>query len=349
MKSALPFSTISKKSTKVSGSTLKSASNIPIRSPEEFSIASITAGPFPVVFNNSLSASWGFSKIIFDQKDSLYKTHIYECDTGIVNIYLATSKSSVDWKIKHLLSPEDFNNVTWNVPEKDGKMKVTPLVSDIIKHNEKFYSYAYGDDSQKKTYIGLLTSDSLDGEYTISKKPLLSPNPSSKFSNNDVYHPKVIKTDSSWIMFYTAKNDNNEEFICAAKSIDLINWSVIKENIIPRNNGWNSALYNQLCSQVKIKNDTLFLWATGAKEVGDYNNPNKGNPMDLCIGKFYTLLPILNFKECPGNPIFGGNPIFEFENDHIGASFQEIEIDDYITTYYHGKGTSGKNYTILIK
>lgn len=306
-------------------------------------------GPYPSKFSNTLNFSWGFSKIIFNQKDSIYRTHIYECDTDSVNLYLATSKNSFNWDIKHLLSPKDFKNVSWNVPAEDGTMKVTPLISEVINYNEKFFSFAYGDDATMKTYIGLLISDSLDGKYKIIDKPLLSPDSNSYFSNNDVYHPKVVKTDSCWMMFYTAKNIKKEAYTCVAKSNDLISWNVLKENIIPRNKGWNSALFNQLCAQVKIKNDTLFLWSTGAKDVGDYKNPNKGNAMDACIGKFYTLLPKIDFKECPGNPVFGGNPIFESENDHVGAAFQEIIIDGYKTTFYHAKGSSTRKYTIFVR
>jgi hypothetical protein len=71
--------------------------------------------------------------------------------------------------------------------------------------------------------------------------------------------------------------------------------------------------------------------------------------LDACIGKFFTILPEIEFKECSGNPIFGGDPTFDFENDHVGANFQEIEIDGYKTTFYHAIGTSGRNYTILLK
>ena len=262
---------------------------------------------------------------------------------------MASSKDLGKWTIKHLLSPEEFNGLSWNAPAANGKMKVTPLISDVIYFNNQFYSFAYGDDADEKTYISVLTSPSLDGPYTIQKDPILSPNPKSKFSNHDVYFPKVVRFKDSWLMYYTAKNESKEEFICLAQSSDLKTWKTVKENIIPRNNGWNSGLSNQLCAQVKIKDNQIHIWATGIKDVGDYSQPNKGNAMDECIGEFYSSTPGSGFIEAPGNPIFGGNPTFDFENDHIGGAFQELIHEGYKYTFYHGKGRTSKNYTILVK
>lgn len=304
---------------------------------------------YPVRFSDSLKGSWGFSKILLDPKDHLFKTHLFECDTEWVNLYLATSKDLSKWDIQTVLQPKQFKNASWNVAAKDGKMKVTPLISDVVFHENKYYSFAYGDDKEERTYIGLLIADSLEGVYNINSKPILSPNPKSKFSNHDVYFPKVVKNGEGWLMFYTAKNNQNEEFLSCATSKNLLDWKVLKENIIPRNKGWNSALFNQICAQIKLKKDSITLWVTGAKDVGDYNNPNKGNVMDACIGKFTAHKDSLNFTELPGNPIFGGNPVFDFENDHIGGAFQELDFNNYTYTFYHGKGRSSKNYTILLR
>lgn len=304
---------------------------------------------YPVKFSDSLIGSWGFSKIIFDKKDSFFKTQIFECDTDVVNLYLAKSKDLNSWSIKHLLSPSDFKNIPWNAASYSGEMKVTPLISDVIFHKGVYYSFVYGDDAKNKTYISVLTSKSLDGPYKINPNPILSPNPKSEFSNQDVYFPKVVKHKNLWIMYYTSKNKKNEEFICEANSTDLIHWDVKHENILPRNNGWNSGMKNLLSAQIKIINNQIHIWATGIKDVGDFNNPNKGNAMDVCIGKFYKPIHEISFIEESGNPIFGGNPTFNFENDHIGGAFQEIEFEGYKFTFYHGKGRSSKNYTILLK
>ena len=306
-------------------------------------------GPYPVKFSDSLKGSWGFSKIILDYKDSLFKTHLFECDTDVVNLYVATSKNLNTWEVKHLLEPNDFKNIPWNVPDKNHKMKVTPLISDVVYYNEKYYSFAYGDDAEEKTYISVLTSDSLEGKYKIHPLPLISPNPKSKFSNHDVYFPKIIRNDSLWLMYYTSKNEQNEEFLCVAKSDNLMDWKVVKENVLTRNQGWNAGMKNLLCAQVKIVNRQIHLWATGTKDVGNYKKPNKGNALDVCIGKFHAPLNPYSFTEDVGNPIFGGNPTFDFENDHIGGAFQEIDYENYTYTFYHGKGRSGKEYTILVK
>lgn len=306
-------------------------------------------GSYPVKFSDSLKGSWGFSKIVLDKKDNLFKTHLFECDTNEVNLYLATSENLNNWKIKHLLNPNDFKNIVWNAPDVNNKMKVTPIISDVIFFQEKYYSFAYGDDSEKKTKIGVLTSNSLEGKYKVHPSPVVVPNSESKFSNDDVYFPKVVRADSLWLMFYTSRNKKKESFLCVAKSDDLINWKVIDENILPRNKGWNSGLKNMLCAQVKIITNKIHIWVTGAKEVGNYRKPNKGNSMDICIGEFRSPMNSFKFTEVKGNPTFGGNPTFELENDHIGGVFQEIFYENYLYTFYHGKGRAGKEYTILMK
>ena len=117
-----------------------------------------------------------FSKIILDKRDSLFKTHLFECDTNEINLYLATSRNLNTWKIKHLLEPNDFRNVSWNAPDINNKMKVTPIISDVVFFQQKYYSFAYGDDAKKKTHIGILTSNSLEGDYKIHSSPAISPN-----------------------------------------------------------------------------------------------------------------------------------------------------------------------------
>ena len=84
---------------------------------------------------------------------------------------------------------------------------------------------------------------------------------------------------------------------------------------------------NMLCAQVKIIKNKIHIWVTGTKEVGSYQSPTKGNAMDICIGKFEAPTNSLEFTEAKGNPTFGGNPTFAFENDHIGGVFQEIIYD----------------------
>ena len=306
-------------------------------------------GHYPVKLSDSLKGSWGFSKIILDKKDSLFKTHLFECDTDVVNLYIATSKNLSSWKIKHLLEPNDFRGVVWNAPDIDHKMKKTPIISDIVLFEDKYYSFAFGDNKFKKTFISVLISDSLEGKYKVHPFPLVSPNLESGFSNDDVYFPKVVRSDSSWLMFYTSRSKQKDSFLCVAKSNNLIDWTVIREDVLPRNKGWNSGIKNMICAQVKVINNKLYLWVTGTKDVGDFSSPNKGNSMDICIGKFYAPLNSYNFKEAKGNPVFGGNPSFEAENDHVGAAFQEINYGNYIYTFYHGKGRAGKKYTILMK
>lgn len=319
-------------------------SNIEIKQPVVF----WNKGYTPMEFDKTLKGSWGFSKIIRDPKNQKFYTHLYNCDTDQVSIYLSKSENLSTWETKKVLDPEQFKNTPWNVANADGKMKVTPLLSDIILKDSVYYCFAYGDDADEKTYIGLLKTTNLK-EYEIINQPILSPNPTSDFSNNDVYYPKVLQVNNDYLMFYTAKNQRNEEFISVAQSKDLVQWSVLKENIVPRNTGWNAALYNQLTAQVELHGDSIILWATGAKEVGELAKPNKGNPLDLCIGIFKAHKDSLLFHENPGNPVFGGNPTLDSENDHIGGAFQTIQFNNYNYTFYHGKGLNTNNYRILIR
>lgn len=294
--------------------------------------------------------SWSFSKIIFDKKRKHFVSHLFQCDTNHVSIYLAYSDSLSKWQVDNvpILIPDNFQNTYWNAPNNKGEMMVTPLISDIIIHNNQYYLFVYGDNSNDNTFISLITTDSLHEKYNIHKKHLLQFNKESSYSNHDVYYPKVLKYKDKWLMFYTSKNNNNDEVICKAISDDLHLWKTVKENIIPRNtNGWNSNSKNQLTAQVKLSNDTIYLWVTGTKTVEDQNNEfNKGNVQDIAIGKYYSIDGANDFSEMTGNPIFGGNPLFSNENDHVGATFQEIFFVDSTYTFFHSKGVNSPYYKV---
>ena len=325
--------------------TITEINNFSISQPVVFwNVANFSARVFP----NS-KKSWSFGKILFDEKTNKFVTHLFECDTNRVSIYLAYSDNLSKWKAneKPILIPDNFKDIYWNAPNNKGEMTVTPLISDVIMHDEKYYIFVYGDNTQENTFISLLTADSLNGLYTIHKKPLLQFNQESSYSNHDVYYPKILKYKKKWLMFYTAKNKNNDEVICKAISYDLRIWKTMKENIIPRNNGWSSNPKNQLTAQVKLINDTIYLWATGTKTVKDLNkNLNKGNVQDIAIGKYYSIDGGNNYSEMKGNPIFGGNPLSASENDHVGAAFQEITLADTTYTFFHSKGVSKPYYKV---
>lgn len=328
--------------------TIKNSSNFSINKPIVF--WNLKKEPH-FVFPNS-KKSWGFGKVIYEEKKNRFTSHIFECDTNRVSLYLSHSKDLKNWiRDKNpTLTPLDFKNISWNAPDKNGKMTVTPLVSDIIYHEKKYYVFVYGDNSKNNTYIGLLTCDSLNGEYKIKKQPILSPNKKSKFSNHDVYFPKIVRYKDQWLMFYTSKNEKNEEVISKAISNDLISWTTIKEDIIYKNNGWNQNRKNQLTAQVQNINDTILIWTTGTKIAKENNRVyKKGNVLDIAIGKFYSLDGGNTFIEFKGNPIIGGCPKLASENDHIGACFQEILYNNKIHTIYHSKGIDSAHYKIKIR
>lgn len=300
-------------------------------------------------FTNDLKGSYGFSSIVYDSTKMKFYTHLHECDNEKVNIYNASSNDLLNWDIVLGLTPKDFKAVSWNKPLRNKKLTATPMPSEVILFEGKYYHFMYADDEELYSRIGLMTSENFEGPYQIKQTALVEPNPNSQFSNKDVYHPKVIFYNGSWWMFYTSKNEEKDEFISLAQSSNLTKWKVVKENIIKRNDGWNNGLKNQMVAQVKVKNDSLYLWTTGIKKLGDFENLNKGNVMDQCIGKFACTDTNFNFEELPGNPIFCGNPTSENENDHIGAAFQEVFYNNYNFTFYHAKGRNNRNYTILIK
>lgn len=307
---------------------------------------------FPVVFWKTntksepwinLDGSWSFSQIVYDSAQQNYFTHLYPCNSLQFDILVASSKNLLNWEIKRqpVIPASLFNEVQWNYPK-----GTAPLISDIIHHNNRFHSFCYSDDQNDQTYISILTSDSLNGSYNLPKEPCISPNPKSEFSNHDVYFPHVLKIDTLWKMFYTSKNKDGEEYICIAESSNLTSWKTINENIIERNSGWNSSLSNQMVSQTKYANDTLWLWVTGVKDTKKGGIQNKGNVLDICIGKYFSIMPFASFTPMKGNPFFGGDPSLEEENDHIGASFQEIKRNDSTFYFYISKGTKEQNYKL---
>lgn len=111
---------------------------------------------------------------MYEKKKNRFTTHIFECDTNRVSLYLSYSKDLKSWtrEINPILTPLDFKNISWNAPNKNGEMTVTPLVSEIIYHEKKYYLFVYGDNSKNNTFISLLTCDSLNGKYKIEKNNL---------------------------------------------------------------------------------------------------------------------------------------------------------------------------------
>ncbi len=273
------------------------------------------------------------------------------------DVVLGISKKDTDYltdKYKNAVHVSAFHGFeSVNIPEKTEDFSLYHGNLSVGENNEAAIFLAnevFKGLEQKLIIAG--NNPSVQLQKVVNKLhplPLISPNPKSEFSNHDVYFPKIIRNDSLWLMYYTSKNEQNEEFLCVAKSDNLMDWKVVKENVLTRNQGWNAGMKNLLCAQVKIVNHQIHLWATGTKDVGNYKKPNKGNALDVCIGKFHTSLNPYSFTEDIGNPIFGGNPTFDFENDHIGGAFQEIDYENYTYTFYHGKGRSGKEYTILVK
>lgn len=300
----------------------------------------------------NIKGSWGFSKIIFDSLQNEYQTHLFECDNNSVNLYIAHSKNLVKWTKDTfpILTPNQFIHSKWNHPFPDKSIQVTPLISDVVKFNGQFYCFAYGDDLQNKTYISLLISDSLNGNYQILDDAILSPNPKSDGSNHDVYMPRVIRIKNQWVMFYTGKNSENEESIYRATSTNLKNWITKDRKIIHKNSGWNENPKNQLVSNLEYVNDTLYIWCTGTKLTEGFPEKlNKGNVLDISIGKFYSIDEGNTFKACKGNPIFGGNVNSDLENDHIGAPLQVIKRNDSTFTFYHAKGIKNNQYTLMLE
>ena len=302
--------------------------------------------------------SIGFSSIVFDENRQLWITLVYEVDSDKSQIYAAISSDLINWKAgndgKPVLTPNDFAGCSW------ASKSQTPRVSEIIQHDGKFFVFMDGEDKSGKQHIGLATATDLLGEYSISKKPILSPQPSGTWNDQNVFCAKIVKRSNDFILFFDGADENGYEQVGRAISTDLKTWKMDSDPVLDQHLGWRSAGFTSEPSYLEAKGDTVILMAAGAKQFqeGYWHNyitkrgymDRSGNVNDAQLGAFISTDGGKSFKAHQNNPVFTNSYGDPYENEHMGGNFERIETDSVSYIFYQAKSSSGgMKYSIFVR
>ncbi len=302
--------------------------------------------------------SIGFSSIVFDEKRKIWITLVHEVDSDKIQIYAAISSDLILWKAgnegKPILKISDFSGCSWTSKNR------TPMVSEIILHESNYYVFMDGEDKFGKRHIGLATTPDLLGEYSISKKPILSPKSTGTWNGQSVFCAKVAKRKNDFILFFDGRNKEGYEQIGRATTTDLTTWKMDPNPVLDQHQGWRSARFTSEPNYIETQGDTILIMAAGAKQFQEnfwhqhFTHRNyldqSGNVNDAQLGAFISKDGGKTFNPHPNNPIFTNSYADPHENEHIGGNFERIETDSASYIFYQAKSSSnGMKYSIFLR
>lgn len=302
--------------------------------------------------------SIGFSSIVFDSNRKVWITLVYEVDSNKTQIYVAISSDLINWKAgnegKPILTSSDFAGCSWTPNDQ------TPRVSEIIQHEGKYYMFMDAEDKSGKRHIGMATASDLLGDYSIKKKPVLSPQTAGTWNDESVFCAKIAKRNSDFILFFDGRNEEGYEQVGRAISKNLETWEMDSDPVLDQHTGWRSAGFTSEPNYVEAKGDTIILMVAGAKQFqeGHWHNyitqrgnlDRSGNVNDAQLGAFISTDGGKSFNPHPNNPVFVNAYCNPNENEHMGGNFDRIETDSVSYIFYQAKSSSeGMKYSIFLR
>jgi len=294
--------------------------------------------------------SVGFGSIIFDSLNGKWTMFINEEEANSVQVYAAISDDLKNWSAanngKPVMTIENFKNISWAVNKKNKTR--TPVITDVIKNEGKWYFFMNGINNKGKKCIGLAIAEkSIFGPYNVLPQPLIC---SGEKDNRDYenFYAKVSKYKNGFIMFYDRKNSLRKEYVGLATSDDLIHWNQYDGNpVLMQHSGWRSSLASSEPVYIEIRKDSIFMMVMGAKQfkmglwhhyiTGKIYMDRSGNVNDNEMGVYLSTDGGKTFIPHKNNPVFINNYSDIDENDHLGGNFELIKTDtaDYI--FYQAK------------
>lgn len=320
----------------------------------------------PAIWPEFTGKSVSFGSIEYDSLLKKWIMIVNECDTDNIQIYAAMSDNLVDWEAanagKPILRATDFKTLKWAGKNNTGKVPQTPFVSDIVRHNNKWYLFLDGYSADGKRHIGLAVSGStLLGPYTVHQTPLLSPGPKNSWNDQSVFYAKVEKYKDGFIMFYDGRNAKGYERIGMAHSKDLVTWTNSTHNpVIDQHTGWRSMVGTTEPNYVEVRSDSILLMIAGVKKpkAGPWHHyitrrmyrDRSGNVDDAQLGFYLSTNGGKNFVAHENNPVFTNDYSNPYENDHMGGNFRLIRTDTADFIFYQAKSLyDGLKYNILLR
>jgi len=302
--------------------------------------------------------SIGFSSIVYDKYRQAWITLVYEVDSDQGQIYAAYSVDLVHWrpalKGKPVLTTEDFEGCSWTTNVR------TPMISEIIQHNGKYYIFMDGEDKAGKRHISVATAEDLLSEYHISKEPILSPQTTGSWNDQSVFCAKITQRKDDFVLFFDGRNENGYERVGRATSTNLTSWKMDKNPVLDQHVGWRSASFTTEPSYVESKGDTIFLMVAGAMKFQEsywhhyvthrsYLD-RSGNVNDAQLGVFMSTDGGKSFTPHANNPIFVNSYSDLYENEHMGGNLEKIELDSMSYLFYQAKSsTQGMKYSVFLR
>ncbi len=310
--------------------------------------------------------SVSFGSIAYDSATRQWVMMINECESDHIQIYAATSRNLIEWSAandgKPILTANDFKNCTWAGLDVTGKFRQAPFISDIIRHENKWFLFLDGYDKNGKRNIGLAVSkDSLTGSFKVYDNPAICPGKDGTWNDLSVFYAKVKKYKSGFIMFFDGRNTKGLEQIGMASSTDLINWHIEEANpVLSQHNGWRSHSGCTEPNNIEIRGDSILLMAAGMKKfkAGPWHHyisrrmymDKSGNVGDAQLGMFLSTDGGKSFRPNRNNPIFINDYSNIYENDHMGGNFKLIQTDTMDYIFYQAKSDFNKlKYNILVR
>ncbi len=305
--------------------------------------------------------SVSFGSIEYDSILKKWIMIVNECDTSKVQIYAAMSGDLHNWEPandgKPILKAEDFKSCKLT-----SSTIATPVVSDIVRFNNKWFLFLDGFNDKGKRTIGIAISEnSILGPYKITEDPIITTGKNGAWNEEACFYAKVKKHKEGFILFYDGKNKEGLERIGMATSFDLISWTESANNpIIEQHTGWRSAIGTSEPCNIEIKGDSIQLMIAGAKEfkMGAWHHyitkrmymDKSGNVNDTQLGIYLSTDGGKTFTAHKNNPVFTNDYSNISENDHLGGNLKLIKTDSLDYLFYQGKSSSdGLKYNIMLR
>lgn len=317
----------------------------------------------PSMFKGFTGNSIGFSSVVYDEKHQIWLTTINEVDTDSIQTYLASSTDLIHWKSENdslpILTSVDFQNTWCNGTNKDGTIKQSALVYDIIYNNGEWKLFIDGYGPKGLRHIGMATTkDLLNEPLKVIQHPILSP--SHGWMNEGVYYPKVEKYLDGYIMFFATESSTGVGVVGRAFSKDLINWKAHPKPVINDHVGWRTKVGTSSPNHIQVTDSMIYLIVAGTKQFTYGKENNKltsefgmglsGNVGDAQLGVYKSEDGGISFIPHKNNPIFNNNYADSLENEHMGGNFERIDKDGKSYILYQAKTTAmGHRYAIYIR
>jgi hypothetical protein len=316
-----------------------------------------------------------FGAIIFDNVRAQWVMYLQEVDTRHVQIYAAISSDLIHWKAfkngETLLKPKDFKNAEWAGLAEDGVTPQTARIYSAIFENGKYFFFLSGYGKDGKRHIGLITSnDPLNGPFTVSPKPLISPN-TYGYDVRGCFYPKVCRMGNKFLLYYDGVGEDGTENLCLAESQNLLNWKKFNHNpVIEKHYGWRSGRFTSEPDYIQCSNDSIWIMIGGYKKYNtDFSsldsNQNRlphdksifssaerekgqhisGNVMDAELGVFLSIDGGHSFRPHINNPVWLNDYGDSLQNDHLGGDF--FRQGNIIL--YQAKSEAQKRYNVLMR